>query len=144
MDKGYYLKLKTKKIMKVIDVVAIHNKNGQGLLLIMYESEWTIAVKVAIHNKNGQGLLRRKATSVCGNANVSQSTIKMDKGYYAEIKAKADAAKLKVAIHNKNGQGLLQNIIILPTDKLLIVAIHNKNGQGLLLKLIRFSYISIN
>ena len=36
---------------------------------------------VAIHNKNGQGLLHKKYDFL-ENAIKSQSTIKMDKGYY--------------------------------------------------------------
>ncbi len=37
---------------------------------------------------------------------MSQSTIKMDKGYYEHTTFPSFIAK-KVAIHNKNGQGLL-------------------------------------
>ncbi len=37
---------------------------------------------VAIHNKNGQGLLRGKHVSLTVEPATSQSTIKMDKGYY--------------------------------------------------------------
>ncbi len=37
--------------------VAIHNKNGQGLLLINDENYIIAVPTVAIHNKNGQGLL---------------------------------------------------------------------------------------
>ena len=36
----------------------------------------------------------------------SQSTIKMEKGYYFPQEV-ADLIKVKVAIHNKNGKGLL-------------------------------------
>ena len=36
----------------------------------------------------------------------SQSTIKMDKGYYGDV-AKTNTYIGVVAIHNKNGQGLL-------------------------------------
>ena len=40
-------------------------------------------------------------------AHKSQSTIKMDKGYYTTTR-KADVfTDFEVAIHNKNGQGLL-------------------------------------
>ena len=38
--------------------VAIHNKNGQGLLPNKEEVTKKISLGVAIHNKNGQGLLR--------------------------------------------------------------------------------------
>ena len=39
---------------------------------------------------------------------MSQSTIKMDKGYYLNTKV-GGLSGLNVAIHNKNGQGLLQH-----------------------------------
>ena len=62
----------------------------------------------------------------------SQSTIKMDKGYYWNNFGNYYISRF-VAIHNKNGQGLL-----LVWEKLkpsfTAVAIHNKNGKGLLLK----------
>ncbi len=38
---------------------------------------------------------------------LSQSTIKMDKGYYQLVQFKNSKVKNIVAIHNKNGQGLL-------------------------------------
>ena len=38
---------------------------------------------------------------------LSQSTIKMDKGYYGITPLYLDVV-IHVAIHNKNGQGLLQ------------------------------------
>ena len=38
----------------------------------------------------------------------SQSTIKMEKGYYRND-IESQAATIKVAIHNKNGKGLLQS-----------------------------------
>ena len=64
-------------------VVAIHNKNGQGLL---QEEDVVIAeyevYDVAIHNKNGQGLLHTIVGLLASNPFLSQSTIKMDKGYY--------------------------------------------------------------
>ena len=40
----------------MIDRVAIHNKNGKGLLLIC-EADSIATKTVAIHNKNGKGLL---------------------------------------------------------------------------------------
>ena len=40
-----------------VDGVAIHNKNGKGLLLTLYEHVVTLPLAVAIHNKNGKGLL---------------------------------------------------------------------------------------
>ena len=61
---------------------------------------------VAIHNKNGKGLLQKNVEYVPFMGWLSQSTIKMEKGYY--VKALQAAAKtLAVAIHNKNGKGLL-------------------------------------
>ena len=38
---------------------------------------------------------------------VSQSTIKMEKGYYTIIKTR-EKGTIMVAIHNKNGKGLLR------------------------------------
>ena len=61
---------------------------------------------------------------------MSQSTIKMDKGYYAVARIVRPGAIL-VAIHNKNGKGLLQKKIA-DLDRHIQVAIHNKNGKGLL------------
>ncbi len=79
MDKGYYTR--TEKSSVLTTAVAIHNKNGQGLLHSMCGAVANRTNGVAIHNKNGQGLLREDATVTF-------------RGYY-------------VAIHNKNGQGLL-------------------------------------
>ena len=63
--------------------------------------------------------------------NVSQSTIKMEKGYYDE--ELAEVRKLQaVSIHNKNGKGLLQEMHVPYYLCLNEVAIHNKNGKGLL------------
>ncbi len=59
MDKGYYC---------VKGIVAEVLENG-----------------VAIHNKNGQGLLLVVSIEHQQTLNVSQSTIKMDKGYYRII-----------------------------------------------------------
>ena len=64
-------------------IVAIHNKNGQGLLRFATDSVTNSFTTVAIHNKNGQGLLRKYDIFQNG--------------------------KNIVAIHNKNGQGLLLN-----------------------------------
>ena len=64
------------------------------------------AILVAIHNKNGQGLLRQRF-SRNGKRTESQSTIKMDKGYYLIYMNGFQIAIKTVAIHNKNGQGLL-------------------------------------
>ena len=57
MDKGYY---NTTEFFKESNSgkVAIHNKNGQGLLLDWDEYHKYKEYFVAIHNKNGQGLLQ--------------------------------------------------------------------------------------
>ncbi len=57
MDKGYYQAVEPQAPTSV--TVAIHNKNGQGLLLDDGASGWKLGKKA------------------------SQSTIKMDKGYYS-------------------------------------------------------------
>ena len=104
MEKGYY-KLIYQPAGQVL-VVAIHNKNGKGLLqgpkelsaALPWRSQSTIKMEkgyyqisqsaivraqgVAIHNKNGKGLLLLKPTCFSAGALKSQSTIKMEKGYY--------------------------------------------------------------
>ena len=65
--------------------VAIHNKNGKGLLPIGVWSKYVHAA-VAIHNKNGKGLLRPKMITATCLQIPSQSTIKMEKGYYRNNK----------------------------------------------------------
>ncbi len=62
---------------------------------------------------------------------MSQSTIKMDKGYYIYENYVLIFLTI-VAIHNKNGQGLLRESPYLGWSRAFAVAIHNKNGQGLL------------
>ncbi len=57
MDKGYYSTLNLGLMKEIYIVVAIHNKNGQGLLQAVIPP----AIKEVV---------------------MSQSTIKMDKGYY--------------------------------------------------------------
>ncbi len=82
MEKGYY-----------------HNTKGISAEML----------KVAIHNKNGKGLLRH--TQGCTTQKVfhqSQSTIKMEKGYYMMRKDLMNFFLNNVAIHNKNGKGLLR------------------------------------
>ena len=78
MEKGYY-SIVTKAV-KCFIYVAIHNKNGKGLLLI-----WLYC-----------RLLRQ----------ASQSTIKMEKGYYNYTVSYKKTNPI-VSIHNKNGKGLL-------------------------------------
>ena len=106
MDKGYYRK-QTDQTETKLKKVAIHNKNGQGLLRVTERkrttktaSQSTIKMDkgyyclaniyifylshVAIHNKNGQGLLQIDSRLIDLVFPMSQSTIKMDKGYYLE------------------------------------------------------------
>ncbi len=64
--------------------VAIHNKNGKGLLQKQNKLRKNI-VSVAIHNKNGKGLLHYFARSKGVVHWMSQSTIKMEKGYYTIV-----------------------------------------------------------
>ena len=62
---------------------------------------------VAIHNKNGKGLLHIQLLRNPVWGRRSQSTIKMEKGYYGKKKQPTNEKDFKVAIHNKNGKGLL-------------------------------------
>ena len=137
-------------------VVAIHNKNGKGLLPKIPNSSADVFC-VAIHNKNGKGLLRKKGLLTNSPTIVSQSTIKMEKGYYEgysqsmfkyhrtsqstikmekgyyQDKLRNTGALKAVAIHNKNGKGLLLDVTFTSSNNIVAVAIHNKNGKGLLL-----------
>ena len=65
-----------------IVAVAIHNKNGKGLLPELYTFLLDETKKVAIHNKNGKGLLPCLSYNVWLEVARSQSTIKMEKGYF--------------------------------------------------------------
>ena len=107
MEKGYY---GTNNILfPMLDGVSIHNKNGKGLLRGVW---WWCGgyIKVSIHNKNGKGLLPHPEL---GRENPqrpwywSQSTIKMEKGYYIIKNERVTRALEAVSIHNKNGKGLL-------------------------------------
>ncbi len=80
MDKGYYAVARIVRPGAIL--VAIHNKNGQGLLQHPHIKLNNISAIVAIHNKNGQGLLRGVENWNLWQESQSQSTIKMDKGYY--------------------------------------------------------------
>ena len=89
--------------------------------------------RVAIHNKNGKGLLQELGYDYnLSRIMKSQSTIKMEKGYYEEAMLMYPDLGDVVAIHNKNGKGLLLKSGMLK-HFMLMVAIHNKNGKGLLL-----------
>ncbi len=83
MEKGYYDKLSPQTSCISIKV-AIHNKNGKGLLPEMGISVGSLGVIVAIHNKNGKGLLQRIRYAIFLSQKQSQSTIKMEKGYYGD------------------------------------------------------------
>ena len=72
----------------------------------MAEKEAANTAKVAIHNKNGKGLLLKFLIMQESECKKSQSTIKMEKGYYSKIICQW-GQKNNVAIHNKNGKGLL-------------------------------------
>ena len=68
---------------------------------------------------------------------MSQSTIKMEKGYYNINGAINWFNPDTVAIHNKNGKGLLLKLAEMSVEGVAKegvanVAIHNKNGKGLL------------
>ena len=62
---------------------------------------------VAIHNKNGKGLLPDEEVMIRLEECESQSTIKMEKGYYGNAYNTVRRREGDVAIHNKNGKGLL-------------------------------------
>ena len=87
--------------------VAIHNKNGKGLLRDwgLGIGDWGLGIGVAIHNKNGKGLLPFPTLSAIANLTMSQSTIKGLLLYHS----KPAYENGWVAIHNKNGKGLLHN-----------------------------------
>ena len=63
---------------------------------------------VAIHNKNGKGLLHFYFFLMSEKQKMSQSTIKMEKGYYKKNTLYSISSDV-VAIHNKNGKGLLRH-----------------------------------
>ena len=65
---------------------------------------------VAIHNKNGKGLLQNVAVEISNILTESQSTIKMEKGYYGRLRKNIAKIQVVVAIHNKNGKGLLLHL----------------------------------
>ena len=71
MEKGYYGSDASASTTKTI-MVAIHNKNGKGLLPKKEEEITSLNDPVAIHNKNGKGLLPeddipQKPFCVCRN-----------------------------------------------------------------------------
>ena len=81
MEKGYYWN--TDEFNAVYGkTVAIHNKNGKGLLHKYAILQKQLKKIVAIHNKNGKGLLQKREHKAEKASKESQSTIKMEKGYY--------------------------------------------------------------
>ena len=90
MEKGYYQNYTPPNANGV--TVAIHNKNGKGLLLVGSNPAWCTEKIVAIHNKNGKGLLPIFFLSAVLEEKESQSTIKMEKGYYVGTIPAVDTA----------------------------------------------------
>ena len=80
MDKGYYEGTSCMCPLRLI--VAIHNKNGQGLLL----NSKDLVVKVTLTSQSTIKMEKGYYTIVngekVGGKDMSQSTIKMEKGYY--------------------------------------------------------------
>ena len=70
----------------------------------------------------------------------SQSTIKMEKGYYTKKKAPCTASTYLSQSTIKMEKGYYINAPLTPAV-VLLVAIHNKNGKGLLLKIIFLSHV---
>ena len=91
MEKGYYTTTNT-TLVDIIQV-AIHNKNGKGLLhptfirtLITDESQSTIKMEKGYYRTGFDGGTKMSITS--------QSTIKMEKGYYFGEFCLAEGGKL--------------------------------------------------
>ena len=63
--------------------VAIHNKNGQGLLLLGNLLRLLVLLASQSTIKMDKGYYIRYKKSVIREIRLSQSTIKMDKGYYS-------------------------------------------------------------
>ena len=80
MEKGYYTT--ERRLTDLPLAVAIHNKNGKGLLHFFFLLVKNEKFTVAIHNKNGKGLLPILVNFPAEGSERSQSTIKMEKGYY--------------------------------------------------------------
>ncbi len=81
MDKGYYVNGKILACSKVSTSQSTI-KMDKGYYANVFTVPFLTPLAVAIHNKNGQGLLRHVRYTEYPNAQKSQSTIKMDKGYY--------------------------------------------------------------
>ena len=80
MEKGYYSI--TTNIKKHKFKVAIHNKNGKGLLPRKYRRKWSPKWKSQSTIKMEKGYYNNAITHNPSQYNRSQSTIKMEKGYY--------------------------------------------------------------
>ena len=87
MEKGYYVK--TLNRSSRLASVAIHNKNGKGLLHI-YIQVHLIQVYILSQStiKMEKGYYYFKNKGAEDTVIVSQSTIKMEKGYYLKPKKK--------------------------------------------------------
>ncbi len=130
MEKGYYV-IDFTDITLSVNIVAIHNKNGKGLLLaVKHPTGWVITSQSTIKMEKGYYLFILRIA--WPSETKSQSTIKMEKGYYNKIHRKGHTLPRAVAIHNKNGKGLLPTKILKWNYQENSVAIHNKNGKGLL------------
>ncbi len=80
MDKGYYWE-NTLYNRQYSHVVAIHNKNGQGLLHNFVTEKDAECIKSQSTIKMEKGYYQNSA-QFHQNKLSSQSTIKMEKGYY--------------------------------------------------------------
>ena len=79
MEKGYYINYTPQQTRQLLSQSTIKMEKGYYPTLTP-KSFWVL--KVAIHNKNGKGLLPYSAKTEAQKAQASQSTIKMEKGYY--------------------------------------------------------------
>ena len=66
----------------MFDVVSIHNKNGKGLLLELAYTATKVSSKSQSTIKMEKGYYNKTILVVSNLVLVSQSTIKMEKGYY--------------------------------------------------------------
>ncbi len=80
MDKGYYTHQRLYK--PIFTIVAIHNKNGQGLLQELSNVIINLLILSQSTIKMDKGYYQIICENTTGDHTLSQSTIKMDKGYY--------------------------------------------------------------
>ena len=79
MEKGYYILSNIYLIPSFLSQSTI--KMEKGYYYFFFMANETV-ITVAIHNKNGKGLLQGKTSLTVFPLHGSQSTIKMEKGYY--------------------------------------------------------------